>query len=161
MQLGKILKIYLRWTCLSLVGGGGFSTTPLINAVERSHMLEINPNFIKNPQYSLQTSRNVKLKLTIVMMTLIARTQMDRSSARVSRDILEMELRVMVSNIFLNADSHRTVASTKPFKLLEKLFEKSFGVKYNRLSFYKHLQKCPLPQQQRFPLNCQARLLSL
>ena len=94
-------------------------------------MLEINPNFIKNLQYSLQTSRNVKLKLTIVMMTLIARTQMDRSSARVSWDILEMELRVMVSNIFLNADSHRTVASTKLFKLLEKLFEKSFGVKYN------------------------------
>jgi len=64
-------------------------------------MLEINPKFIKNNlQFSLQTSRNVKLKLTIVMMTLIARTQMDRSTARVSWDILEMELRVMVSNIF-------------------------------------------------------------
>ena len=95
-------------------------------------MLEINHKFIKkNLQFSLQTSRNVKLKLTIVMMTLIARTQMDRSTARVSRDILEMELRVMVSNIFLNADSHRMMASSKPFKLLEKLFEKSFGVKYN------------------------------
>lgn len=64
-------------------------------------MLEINPKFIKNNlQFSFQTSRNVKLKLTIVMMTPIARTQMDRSTARVSWDILEMELRVMVSNIF-------------------------------------------------------------
>lgn len=63
-------------------------------------MLEINPKFLKNLQYSLQISRNVKLKLTIVMMTQTARTQMDRSTARVSWDILEMELRVMVSNIF-------------------------------------------------------------
>lgn len=44
MQLGKMLKIYsdglvsLSW---------GFTTTPLINAVERSHVLEINPKFIK------------------------------------------------------------------------------------------------------------------
>lgn len=44
--------------------------------------------------------RNVELKLTIVMMTLIARTLKDRSTARVLRGILEMELRAMVSSIF-------------------------------------------------------------
>lgn len=55
-------------------------------------------------QFSLQISRNVELKPTFVMMTLIARTLKDLSTARVLRDILEMELRALVSSIFLKAD---------------------------------------------------------
>ena len=38
------------------------------------------------------------------MMTLIARILKDPSIARVLRDILEMELPVMVSSIFFNAE---------------------------------------------------------
>ena len=55
-------------------------------------------------QFSLQISRNVELKLTIVMLMLIARTLKDHSTARALRDTLEMELRVMASSIFFNAD---------------------------------------------------------
>ena len=39
------------------------------------------------------------------MMTLTAQTLIDPSIARALRNILEMELRVMVSSIFLNVDS--------------------------------------------------------
>ena len=52
----------------------------------------------------LQILRNVELTPTIVMLTLTAPTLKARSTARVIRDTLEMESRVLVCGIYFIVD---------------------------------------------------------